>query len=112
MLAQCFWHQVPPLSVASLYCVNVFLKLDPRQGSTRGPNALTRHVHTHVHTLTDANVRLYGNRNFSGRTAEQPSVMIQRPVSAIRYTPTAVGTFTTRLRFPLTGLPRSSHSNI
>ena len=46
----------------------------------------------YMHTQTDTNACVHRNRNFFGNHRE-PSVIIESPVSAIRFTHTAVNTF-------------------
>lgn len=90
-----------------LYCVNVLEAVFETGPTTekhrewRGKrggglnvlaNAHTQYVHMNVHTQTDTNACVYCNHNFFGNH-KNPSVMIERSVSAIRYTHTAVSTF-------------------
>ena len=86
---------------ALLCCVNVLegvFEIRPTAGKHRSVMH-SQYVHMYVHT----NTHLYSNRNFFGNH-RVPSVMIERPVSAIRYTHTAVTTL--RPGCVLTDLPQ------
>lgn len=75
----------------------------PTAGESQGglnvlTNAHIQYNMYHMHTQTDTNVCVYRNRNFFGNH-RKPSVIIESPVSAIRFTHTAVNTFMPRQGF-------------